>query len=434
VIYCACQMQKGLEVQMISFTTFFLSRIINSKVYDLNGKLLGVLKDLLIESNHTLDKPRVLGFKLRTGGKSVIYSSAYLKINKFEGKFNFTCSDLSILPDDVINNGILLADVILDKQIVDLNGRKLVRVNDVRLVRIKEDAFVVAVDIGAEGLFRRIGIGKTVQLIFRLFHAAVPSKFIRWEDVEAVDFNNLNIKLSKVYTKLQTLHPSDIADIIEDLDKKSRTEVFSSLDEEQAADVLEELETEAQVHIVESLPLEKVADVLEKMPANEVADLLDELEDDKAELLLKEMEADSSQEVRDLLEYPDNSVGSIMSTEVLTYKETLSVDEILNDIRIKKPEAEELYSLFVTGEKDELIATFTLRDLILAPASKKISEIMKPSPAHLHDYEKLDEVAEMISKYSLLSIPVVDEENILQGTVVVDDVVEDLINKRRTNK
>jgi magnesium transporter len=419
---------------MISFTTFFLSRIIDRKVYDLNGKLLGVLKDLLIESNHVLDKPRVLGFKLKTNGTSVVYSSDYLKINKFEGKFNFTCSDLMPLADDIINNGILLAEVILDKQIVDLNGRKLVRVNDVRLVRIKEDAFVVAVDIGAEGLLRRIGMVRPVRLFFRLFNAAIPSKFIRWEDVEAVDFSNLNIKLSKVYTKLQTLHPSDIADIIEDLDKKSRTQVFSSLNEEQAADVLEELETEAQVHIVESLPVEKVADVLEKMPANEVADLLDELETEKAESLLKEMVADSSQEIRDLLEYPGNSVGSIMSTEVLTFKETLSVDEILNDIREKKPDEEELYNLFVTGENDELIATFTLRDLILSPPSAKISDIMKPSPAHLHDYEKLDDVAEMISKYSMLSIPVVDEDNILQGTVVVDDVVEDLIDKRRTNK
>jgi len=419
---------------MISFTTFFLSRIIDRKVYDPNGKPLGVLKDLLIESNHSADKPRVVGFKLKTGGRYAVYSSDFLKINKFEGKFNFTCTDLKVVPDEVANSGILLADVILDKQIVDLNGRKLVRVNDVRLVRIKEDAFVVAVDIGAEGLFRRIGIVKPVRFIFSLFRASIPSRFIRWEDVEAVDFNNLNIKLSKTYTRLQTLHPSDIADIIEDLDKKSRTEVFSSLDEEKAADVLEELETEAQVHIVESLPVEKVADVLEKMPANEVADLLDELETDRAEMLLKEMEADSSQEVRDLLEYPDNSVGSIMSTEMLTYRDFLTVGDILDDIRTRKPEAEELYNLFVTSEKEELVATFTLRDLVLAEASTQVKDIMRPAPVHLHDNDRLDDVAEIISKYSLLSIPVIDEENILQGTVVVDDVVDDLINKRRTNK
>ena len=117
----------------------------------------------------------------------------------------------------------------------------------------------LAVDIGIEGLLRRIGIVKPLKALFSIFGKSVPSKFILWEEVEAIDYSNLNIKLSKSYSKLQTLHPSDLADIIEELDKKSRTNVFSQLDEEQAADVLEELNTEAQVHLIESLPIEKVA-------------------------------------------------------------------------------------------------------------------------------------------------------------------------------
>ena len=170
------------------------------------------------------------------------------------------------------------------------------------------------------------------------------------------------------------------------------------------------------------------------MPADEVADIMDALEDEKVELLLKEMEKDTSEEVRELLEYPDNTVGSIMSTEILCYKENETVEQVIHDLRNKRPEAEELFSLFVTGENDELIASFSLRDLVLALPEAKISQFMKPSPVHLYDFLKVDDIAEIISKYNMLAIPVLDKKGILQGMVVIGDVVEDLINKRRTNK
>jgi magnesium transporter len=423
-----------MEVDMISFTTFYLSRILGRKVYDVNGKFIGIVKDILVDVNHASQKPIVIGLKIKSSSKTAVYSVSYFRVNKFEGRITVTCINMIELSENIVESGILLADVILDKQIVDLNGRKLVRVNDIRLVQFKEGTFAVAVDIGVEGLLRRIGIAKVLKYIFGIFKIPIPAKYILWEDVEAVDYNNLNIKLSKSYTKLHTLHPSDIADIIEDLDKKSRTEVFSSLDEEKAAEVLEELEPEFQAHIVESLPVEKVADVLEKMPADEVADLLDTLEDEKAELLLNEMETDSSQDVRELLEYPLNTVGSIMMKEVYTYKSTNTVEEVLADIRANKPDFSELYNLFVTDDNNELIATFTLCDLVLSPVDARIESIMKPTPVQLMDNEKLDDVAEMLSKYNLLAIPVIDDENVLHGMVIVDDIVDDLINRRRTNK
>jgi Mg/Co/Ni transporter MgtE len=210
--------------------------------------------------------------------------------------------------------------------------------------------------------------------------------------------------------------------------------VFSSLDEEKAADVLEELETHTQVHIVENLPVNKAADVLEKMPADEVADILDELEDDKAEMLLKEMDTVSSREVRELLEYDDDLVGSIMTTDYLSFSATMTVAEVLVELRAQKPEAEELYNMFVTESNDELIGTFNLRDLVVSEPFLSVSHIMKSEPVSLFDNQKVGDIAELISKYNLLAVPVVDPNNQLQGMVVVDDVVEDLINKRRTKK
>jgi magnesium transporter len=210
--------------------------------------------------------------------------------------------------------------------------------------------------------------------------------------------------------------------------------VFSALDEEKAADVLEELEMRAQIHIVENLPVDKAADVLEKMPADEVADILDELEDDKAELLLQEMDTESSQEVRELLEYPDNYVGSLMTTDILAFNPEITVEKVINELRSKKPEPSELYNMFVTETNDKLIGTFTLRDLVIAQPETLVSDIMKTEPVFLLDNQKVDDIAELISKYNLLAVPVVDPDNQLQGMVVVDDVVEDLIHKRRTNR
>jgi CBS domain-containing protein/sporulation protein YlmC with PRC-barrel domain len=422
---------------MNTVTTFYLSRVIGQKAFDTNRKCIGVVKDLLVDpdsSTHSSGHPVVNGIKIKFKKKVVFYSFQNFHIEKVNGDTKVICDQLIELASDQINSNLYLVQAVLDNQIVDINGRKLVRVNDVRLVTIANDTFAVAVDIGMEGLLRRIGIAAPVKLVFSIFRSSIPSKFILWEDVETIDSSNSNIKLSKSYAKLQTLHPSDLADIIEDLGRKASAEVFSSLDDEKAADVMEELETDTQVHILESLSIEKAADVLDKMPADEVADILDALEDERAELLLNEMEKDTSQEVRELLVYPDHTVGSIMSSEVMSFNLNLTIEEVLAELRNIKPEFETLYNLFVTDEDEKLLATFSIRDVVISPLDVRISQIMKPSPVHLRDYQKINEVAEIVSKYNLLAIPVVDKSNVLKGMVVIDDVIEDLIRKRRTNK
>jgi CBS domain-containing protein len=419
---------------MKTFTTFYLSRIIGCKVLNATGKTVGVVKDLLVQNNQGVSRPSLLGIQLKQGRDQQIYQAEFFVISKVNNKVRVTCSELKALPVDVIEAGLLLGDVILDKQIVDINGRKLVRVNDVRLVHVSGVSYVVAADIGIEGLLRRISMAKPLKKILSLFKVSIPAKFILWEDVEAVDFSNLNIKLSTSYSKLNTLHPSDLADIIEDLGKKSSTDVFTSLDEERAADVLEELEPETQVYIMENIPLERAADVLEKMPADEAADILEALEESKAEQLLKEMEADEAQEVRKLLEYTEDEVGSIMSTEMLVFNKEQTIQEVLDCLRSSQPEAEQLYNLFVTDDENKLTATFSIRDVVISQPQVKVSEIMKKSPVHLYDEQEVDDIAEFVSKYNLLAIPVVDNNDVLQGMVVIDDVVEDLISNRRTNK
>lgn len=422
---------------MTSITTFYLSRIIGKRVFNTDGKYVGIVKDLLVESDsssYTSGHPVVKGIMLKCNNRVGFYAFQSFTVEKINGKVKVICNELTELHEDQISNDLYLVESVLDKQIIDLNGRKLVRVNDVRLVTLVNGTFAVAVDIGIEGLLRRIGIAKPLKFAASLFKASIPAKFILWEDVETIDSSNSNIKLSKSYKKLQTLHPSDLADIIEDLGRAASAGVFSALDDEQAADVLEELEVETQIHIIKSLPIEKVADVLDKMPADEVADIFDALGDEKVELLLNEMEKDTSQEVRELLDYPDHEVGSIMSTEVLSFNKNATIEEVFSVLRAQKPEAESLYNLFVTNEKDVLIATFSLRDLVVSTPETKINQIMKPSPVRLYDDQEVDEIAEFISKYNMLAIPVVDRDEVLQGMVVIDDVIDDLMDKRRMNK
>ena len=365
-------------------------------------------------------------------GKIKFLDSSFIEISRIEKKYIFSCSKIIEFNQDDVKSSLFLAKNILDKQIVDINGRKLVRVNDIRLVVVPSGTFAVAVDIGTEGLLRRIGISRVVNKILSFTDNKLNTNYILWDDVETIDHSNSNIKLSSTSSKLHTLHPSDLADIIEEMGKSTRTAVFASLDEEKAADVLEEMEPSAQAHIIESLSIEKAADVLEKMPADEVADLLDSLEKDKAELLLNEMEKETSAEVRELLLYDNNEVGSLMTMDFITFRATMTIEETLNELRRQKPEADTIYSLFVTDVDEKLLASVSIRDLVISEPNVTLAQIMRRYSISVFDDDKIDSLAEIISKYNLLSIPVTNHEMKMEGMVVIDDIVEDLLNKRKT--
>jgi magnesium transporter len=423
---------------MTSQVTFYLSQIVGLKLYDSEGDRLGRISDVIVHFDqhaaHAEEpfRPKVVGLKTKIDGAWRILDFAHIDVSRIEANFIFSCKKVVDLTDKALENTLPLAKKILDKQIVDINGAKLVRVNDVRLATIHSGTYAVAVDIGTEGLLRRIGVSDVVNKILRPAKRNIETHFILWDDVAAVDDATFNIKLSRAASKLHKLHPSDLADIIEEMGRTSRNKVFAALDEEKAADVLEELEPYAQAQIIESLPLEKAADVLEKMPADEVADLLDGLRDEKAEMLLNEMEKESSEEVRELLEYGDNEVGSIMTTDFLSFKEATTVDDTLKALRRQKPEAATIYSLLVTDCEQHLVATVSLRDLVVAEPATTLDKIMQRNAISVFDDDKIDSLAEIIAKYNLLAIPVTSRDMKMEGMVVIDDIVEDLLDERKT--
>ena len=196
---------------MTSLTTFYLSGIIGKEAFGADGDDIGIIRDLLVNSqpsgNNDPNQQLVTGVKLKIKKETKLYSFNSFRVAKAREELNITCTGLHELTPEEAENGLLLVENILDKQIVDMNGRKLVRVNDVRLATLPTGTFTVAVDIGIEGLLRRIGIAAPIKKLLRIFDINIPAKFILWDDVQAIDFSNLNIRLSKTYSKLHTLHP-----------------------------------------------------------------------------------------------------------------------------------------------------------------------------------------------------------------------------------
>ncbi len=413
---------------MASVLTFYLSRVLGYKVYSESNKAIGRLLDFVVDVS--MDKPRVIAAKIRFGSQSILIDYSNIRIEKTKGRYVVKC--IHIEETQVSgDNTLYLRKHILDKQIVDIDGRKIVRVNDLRLCILASGTFVLAVDVGTEGLLRRLSIAKPIKKLINPFGLSMPSHLILWDDVETISFLQEGIKLAKTQSKLSTLHPSDLADIIEDLDRKNQVALFSSLDDEQAADVMEELESEAQVNLLESMSVERAADVLEKMPADEVADILDDLDEGKAEQILTEMEKEASEEVRELMEYPENSVGSLMTTDHISFQMEMTIEEAIQELRLSKPESDTIYYLYVVDKNGKLTATVSLRDIVVSSPETKLFEIMNKNVIKVFDTDKIDSLAEIISKYNLLAIPVVNKEDIMEGMVIIDDIVFTLLKTRR---
>ncbi|HNX96900.1 MAG TPA: CBS domain-containing protein [Candidatus Aminicenantes bacterium] len=408
---------------------FYLSQVIGQRVKRPDGTSVGRIQDLIAESNGP--RPRVVAVVMKGAAGSTVLDFSSFSIREAHHRPLVTAGEVVPYAHATEEEQLRLVRHVQDKQIVDINGRKLERVNDLRLASLATGTYVVAVDVGFDGFLRRLGLTPLLNVFLRALRKQSPSRLILWDEVEAINFPALGIKLSKSYSKLSTLHSSDLADIIEDLDRRTQAEIFASLDVTKAADVLEELEPDAQANILHSLDLEKAADVLEEMPADEVADILDELEEEKAEQLLDEMEDEASEEVRELMEYPDNTVGSLMTTDFISFKASMRVDQIIAELRRQKPESDTIYYLYVLDDDQRLIANVSLRDLIVADPDQEIERIMSKNVICVHDFDRLDSLSEIISKYNLLALPVVDGDQKMVGMVIIDDIVFHLIKSRK---
>jgi CBS domain-containing protein len=327
-------------------------------------------------------------------------------------------------PEDV-----WLARDVLDKQIVDTDGRRVVRVNDLQLTESGGAMILVAADIGIRGILRRLGIEGLVKSLLRAFGRDLPMVLVAWNVVDPVGReageraeDALRLRISG--KRIAKLHPADIADIVEELGAKERHAVFASLDEEVAADTLEEMELEDQVSVIEHMDVERASEILEEMPPDEVADILADLPEDRAKEILTHMEKEEADDVQELLSYGEDTAGGLMTTEFVAVSDRLNAQQCIAELRRLEPDAESIYYVYVVDADEHLEGVLSLRDLIVARPRTPIRDIMIRDVVSVALETSSKEVAAVLSKYNLLALPVLDDDHRLQGIITVDDALD----------
>jgi CBS domain-containing protein len=360
-------------------------------------------------------------------GKQDIVAVPWSQMRIAERGFRLSVSREGIRPYQVQEIDLLLKRDVLDKQIVDVHDYRVVRVNDVRLEQTESSLFLVGVDTGMRGLLRRLNLEKIIDKFVRRSRWRPHTHIIAWNDVETFERSEGRIKLRVPVERLASLHPADIAKIIDELDPAQRQEVFESLDVETAAEALAETDPAVQVSIVESLDEERAADILEEMEPDEAADVLGDLSADRREEILSEMEAEEREDVEELLEYGDETAGGLMTTEFISISPDMTAEQTIQHLREVGPDAETIYYVFVLDNAERLVGVISLRDLIISQPDTRAEDFMVKNVIHVHLDATIQEIAETMEDYNLLALPVVDDENRMQGIVTIDDALEQVM-------
>lgn len=404
---------------------FYLTRILGKPVTDASGTVIGTINDLAIATGEIFPRVTALAF---VGPDKTPFMLSW---RKFVGDFDEDGARLTVSapelrfsylqPDEV-----LLSRDLLSKQIVDTQGMKVVRVNDLKLSESRNQLRLLGADVGTRGILRALWppLETTVDRLLRLVGSSLPENIIAWNYMDLLDRDLSHVTLSVTHKRLHELHPADVADVLEQLSASQRARVFEHLDNDQAAEAISELEDELQADVLDDLTDERASDILEIMDPDDAADILGDLPYDKAETLLRLMGVREEGEVRKLLGYRENTAGGIMTTETITVTEGMTVQEVIDCLRTTVDEADEIYSVYVVGEGRALEGVVSLRNLIVSKPDTKVSDIMSADLFSVGPDDDQEQVAEMISKYDLLSLPVVDESGSLLGMVTVDDALD----------
>ncbi len=401
----------------------FVSALLYKKILDVEGEVIGRVSDFLTISGSQV--PKIISLIAKK--KKVLFSVPWECVSAVDSR-GFHLKRTVLRPYKEEEGHILLARDVLDKQIVDKKGMKVVRVNDLRLVPSNGGYLISAVDVGIGGILRRLYLEKLHNWFSRLFLRTPSSREIPWQVVEPLGSKADAMKLKITVSRLKGLHPADLADIVEGLDREERNILFSTLDLETAAETIMEVEEpKMQAAIISSLDSEKASDILEEMSPDDAADLLADLPQRKAEELLSHMETEEAEDVKELLKYPENTAGGLMTTEYIALRDILTAEEAIDQLREEAPDAETIYYLYVVDQTEHLKGVLSLRELIISPRERPISQFMRHKMISVNVNDHQNHVAEVIDKYGLLAVPVVDDAGVIRGIVTVDDVLDLLL-------
>lgn len=334
-------------------------------------------------------------------------------------------------PDD---NLLLLSKDLLDQQIVDVNGRKVVRVNDIALriehVGDRDELWVHEVGVGLQGAFRRLAEGILPNRVIRKIQQRIKPNSIAWEYCNIIEPDpQRRLKLRISHERLGRLHPADLADIVEELAPPEREALFETLDDEVAAETLTEVDPKIQAGILKSLDKERAADIVEEMAPDSAADALGELEEEKSQEILQDMEQVPAAEVEELLEYEADTAGGMMTTQYVAVHESARVADALEALRGNENLLRSLTHVFLMDKDQTLIAAVPLGRLFVAAEGAPLRSLAFLETPKVHLDDDRDRVVELFDKYNLLTLPVVDDEGELSGVITADDVISVLTSK-----
>jgi len=400
-----------------------LTAILGTPVTSVTGRMRGRLKDVAVATG--ADAGRVAGLVLKTRkGLEVVAAKdvRWTPSGALELRPEATLTPL--LGDE---NFILLRQDILDRQIIDVHGRKVVRVNDVNLrwqSNGNEQLCVTEVEVGLRGAVRRLLSGTLPKRTLESFVSKLPPRVIPWNFVDMVEVDPARrVKLSIEHERLAQLHPSDIADILEDLAPAEREAVLRTLDEEVAAETLEEVEPRLQKSLVQALDSETAAGIVEEMDPSAAADLLAELPDERSEAILEEMDPEERQEVKELLEFREDSAAGRMTTEYVAVPQTATVADGIRALRGFEGDPETITEIYLIDSSEILQGVVPLARLVLARPETRMEVLTEPRFVTVRADQHENQVAELFDKYNLRALPVVDKAGKLVGVIEADHVI-----------
>lgn len=441
---------------------FYLSELINKRISDRQGNTVARIRDLVVElsdldtsaggsgdkqppdaeedeEHRRADVPVVKGMLARTSRK---HQPFFLPVSQVESLGSsgarLVSPKLDLQAYEQREGEMLLARDLWDKQIIDLESYKVVRVNDVVLSGSAQAAepdqsnvgrwWVRGVDVGVGGLLRRL---RLASLVCKVMPRAAHPHIVRWQHLDVFGSNVLGGVPLK-HKKLARLHPVEIARITDAVSYHQGAEIIASLDDTLAADTLEEIVTDRQTDIVEYIPEDRVADILEEMSPDEATDLLAELPAEKAGSLLEQMDQEDAEEVRHLMRYPEHSAGGIMTTDFVRVTPTKTISEVIEANKPVLMSADLIYYMYVVDSKEDadaerLVGVITVRDLLVHDRDTPVGDFMLRDFLSVRPGEGQQEVARKMAEYNLLALPVVDRNDVLLGVVTVDDALDALL-------
>ncbi len=400
----------------------FLTHILNRPVFDAAGTRLGWVEDLVLSSLDLF--PRIQYVVLARRGRGAVFI-AWEAVAAMDGTVRLTATRESLATLPVDHDAIFLRRDILDKQVVDINGRKVVRVNDLQLAPIHHEMRLIGADIGVGGLLRRLNLEGPVRGFFRRLNGSLPDRVIPWNYVEGLETEWASVRLNVSHRRLHELPPTDIADIMQQLLPDDREELARSIDDETLADTLPHLEDEVQAEVLLAVGDARASDIVEMMPPDDAADALGELSDEQAERILHLMEPDDAEDVRELLRYDEDTAGGLMTTEYIALPEEMTASEAIAELRLLAPhDAETIYYVYVTDADGRLRGVLSLRDLLTTAEDTPIGAIMEEEVFRARVHDDQETVARLFTRYHLLALPVVDDDDVLRGIVTVDDALD----------